>query len=84
MILNLHVPADEEARLRAAAAAAGQDVETFVLNAVGKRLSEEVPTEPPLSKDDFQAWLNKSIALRPQVTHFVDDSRESIYEGRGA
>lgn len=83
MILNLHVPAEKEAKLREAAAAAGQDVETFVLNAVDERLSEEVPTEPPLSEDDFQKWLDKWIALHPQVRHFVDDSRESIYEGRG-
>ncbi|RIK73843.1 MAG: hypothetical protein DCC68_24200 [Planctomycetota bacterium] len=83
MILNLHVPVEKEAKLREAAAAAGQDVETFVLNAVDERLSEEVPTEPRLSKEDFQAWLDNLIAMHPQVTHFVDDSRESIYEGRG-
>jgi hypothetical protein len=36
-----------------------------------------------LSADERKKLLHEIIKLHPQVDHIVDDSRESIYEGRG-
>ena len=38
---------------------------------------------PARSTEDFMARLQEVINLHPAVTTFVDDSRESIYAGRG-
>ena len=45
----------------------------------------EAATEfvPAKSPEDFMARLQEVIHLHPTVTTFVDDSRESIYAGRG-
>lgn len=40
---------------------------------------------PAIAGDDVQ-WtekLRQVIDIHPVVTHFVDDSRESVYAGRG-
>jgi plasmid stability protein len=82
MMLKLNLPPEKEARIRAVAAAEGKDVETFVTEIVDERLADEQVVEAS-ETISFDEWLNGWIALHPQVTHFVDDSRESIYEGRG-
>jgi hypothetical protein len=83
MMLNLNLSPETEARIRTRASAAGLDVETFVLEALEEKLAVAESTGAPEPAMGFDAWLARCIALHPQVSHFVDDSRESIYEGRG-
>jgi len=85
MTLELQLSSETEAKLRDQAAAAGQDVSAFVLQAVTEKLADTEPRQPIASQND-EEWLKKLravIARHPVVTHFVDDSRESIYAGRG-
>jgi predicted DNA-binding antitoxin AbrB/MazE fold protein len=42
------------------------------------------PSSPPeLSPEEWVKALREWAASHPRVDHFVDDSRESIYAGRG-
>jgi hypothetical protein len=83
MILELNVSEDIEKRLRERAAAAGQGVEQFVLEAVDEKLASVEQAGPRLTQSEWEARLDACIARHPRVSHFVDDSRESIYAGRG-
>ena len=83
--MTLNLSSDLEAQIRERAASLGQDVEAFVIQAVAEKLADaELQTKPITRnheewKKKLQAWID----LHPVVTHFVDDSRESIYAGRG-
>ena len=85
MTLTLSFPPEVEARLRERAAAAGKDVESIVREAVDEKLAAVATPTGPEGKSyeqwaaEFKAW----IASHKPVSHFVDDSRESIYAGRG-
>jgi hypothetical protein len=85
MNLNIDLPAEIEGTLREQAAAAGQDVPTFVREILTERLAQEVATESPrtASHEEFMDKLRRIIDLHPVSTWMVDDSRESIYGGRG-
>jgi len=85
MTLQITLPPELEATLQRRAAAAGQDVATFVQAMVSERLAEEEESESyrPLPHDEFRRWLDDGISLHPAIAHAVDDSRESIYAGRG-
>jgi hypothetical protein len=85
MTLKLNIPSDTEAKLRERAAAAGQDVESYVLQAVAEKLTE-AESQSQSSVPNFKDWKKTLLAcmdLHPPATHCVDDSRESIYAGRG-
>jgi plasmid stability protein len=84
MNVSINLPADVETALFRRAAAAGKDVETLVKEFVTERLVEETPPPAkPASHDDFMAKLHQIIDLHPTSNDPVDDSRESIYAGRG-
>ena len=85
MTLDLQLSSETEAKIRASAAAAGQDVAAFVLQAVAEKLAdaESQPANPTQSDDEWSERLRAIIDLHPVATHFVDDSRDSIYAGRG-
>ena len=85
MTLELQFSPDLEIQLRAQAAAAGQDVSAFVLQAVAEKLIDSAPSNSSAvqKKDNWREQLDAFINLHPVVMHFVDDSRESIYAGRG-
>ena len=85
MTFDLQLSSETEAKIRERAAAAGQDVAAFVLQAVAEKLAEaeSQPANQSQSDKDWSEWLRAIIELHPVVTHFVDDSRESIYAGRG-
>ncbi len=83
MTLELKIPAETEFRMREQAAAAGQDLEAFVLQAVAEKLAGVEAALPSGNGADWRARLQACIDLHPSATHFVDDSRESIYAGRG-
>lgn len=84
MTIQLDFPADVENTLRQRAAAAGQDVATFVKEVVSDHLAEDAPTPAMRSKrESFEDWMRAWIKMHPVLPTAVDDSRESIYAGRG-
>lgn len=84
MTLILNFTPEFEFRLREAAKATGDDLETFVLRAVEDRIAHRPSeTETIKSDDEWRAKFNAWLASRKPVRHFVDDSRESIYADRG-
>lgn len=84
MSLRVSFPAEIEAVLRERASALGKDVNTFVREIV----SEEVAPIPldhkrPESHVEFMAKLDAMIRRHGIRSGGFDDSRESIYAGRG-
>ena len=78
---------DIEAKLLERASAAGKDVGTFVREAVEEKLGAPISAQqtPDQWKAEFGAWMRdvfaRASAYSPEF--LVDDSRETIYEGRG-
>jgi uncharacterized protein (DUF1778 family) len=85
MTLKLKLPSETEAKIREQAAVSGQNVEAFVLQAVAEKLAaaDSQPSAVSRNGKDWMEKLRAWIDFHPVVTHFVDDSRESIYAGRG-
>ena len=83
MNVNLELPEELDAVVRRRAAAAGQDVSTFLRQMVEENLAEEEEVASSQSVEDFAKRLDAWIALHPVLDHAIDDSRESIYSGRG-
>ena len=89
MVLSIELTPEMEARLRERAAAEGKDPNALVLEAVAEKLSApNGPASQSASEGRLQAWNRFLAATRDHAAalppaHFVDDSRESIYEGRG-
>jgi len=84
MNVSIHFPAEVESSLIRRAAAAGKDVETIVRDFVTERLAEDGPSPAKAaSHEEFMARLDAIIRLHPVSNGSVDDSRESIYAGRG-
>ena len=82
----LDLPNELEQKLKHRATAQGLDVTRVALDILKKELYDSAtvvnPNDLPYEvwREQFEAWI-KNI---PQVNAgFVDDSRESIYEGRG-
>jgi hypothetical protein len=89
MLLNIPLTPEMEARLRERAAAEGKDPIALALEAVNERvLAQDLTASQATAAAQKEAW-NHFLAgvsehaktLPPGIV--VDDSRESIYEGRG-
>ena len=84
MMLDIRFSNETEAKLRARAQETGRDIEQVVRDAVEEKLSDRAPTAVALSPEAraaaWRAWAASHTAP-PNVT--LDDSRESIYAGRG-
>lgn len=89
MTLHIDLPPAMETVLLARAAAEGKDISTYVSEVVAERLAlpdasiTETPRPAKRSADGFAESLQAWIDLHPRTGRPVDDSRESIYEGRG-
>jgi hypothetical protein len=83
MNVSINFPEAIETNLRRRAAAAGMDVATFVQEVVSERLAEDSMPTRAQSHEEFLSKLQGIIALHPKSSGFVDDSRDSIYAGRG-
>ena len=84
MNVNINFPTEIETTLLRRAAAAGKDVETIVKEFVAECLAEESPAPAKVgSHEEFMDRLRGVIDLHPVSNGFLDDSRESIYAGRG-
>lgn len=84
MNVCINFPSEIETVLLRRAAAAGQDVESFIRKVVTDSLAEpEIAVRLKKQPAEFRKRLESWIALHPQLDHAIDDSRESIYAGRG-
>jgi hypothetical protein len=91
MYVTLNLPEAVEQRLRENAARNGQTLEEY-LQALAVR-EALLPTPPPapaispppgfMSRQEWSKAFREWVASHRPVDHFVDDSRESIYAGRG-
>lgn len=65
--------------------ALNEAVAAFRIRAEARQLAAGAPSVDPkkMSAEEWIKNLREWSASHPHATHFVDDSRESIYEGRG-
>lgn len=83
-MLQIPLSPETEAKLRERAAAAGKDLATFIQDvveevAVGENGAAADALSPTQWSEEWHAWA----ASHRKLDHVVDDSRESIYSGRG-
>jgi hypothetical protein len=83
MTLNISLTPEAEAKLRRQAAAAGKDVAAFVLDAVQEKLASVSPSNESATHDEWSARFHAWAESFPARSGLADDSRESIYAGRG-
>ena len=84
MNVNFDLPDEFENVLSRRAATAGTDLATFVRQVVTESLIDADEDQPrTISPAEFSRRLDSWIALHPVLDHPIDDSRESIYAGRG-
>ena len=83
MNLKIEVPANLELILKERAQQAGVPVELFVLQAVTDRLAESESPVSSVNAEQFSLWLTQWSDRFPKLEQIVDDSRDSIYAGRG-
>lgn len=84
MTISIEIPPEIEQELRRRAEALGEDLATYVRQVVTESVNETVdPPKPKRSAEEFARRLDAWTALHPVLDHAIDDSRESIYEGRG-
>jgi Arc/MetJ-type ribon-helix-helix transcriptional regulator len=80
---------DNERFLEQAVAAGVFPTREDALNQAVQALREKAKAVPSqvskakLSGEEWERAFREWAASHPRTTHFVDDSRESIYEGRG-
>jgi len=86
MTLKIPLRPTTEAKLRKRAAAAGKNPEDFVVEVIEESLSssdESTDHDTSLPPNERVTELLKWVESHRPTGHPVDDSRESIYEGRG-
>ena len=84
MTLTIELTGDIEQRLQEQAAASGYDVPSYVQHLLAESAAEDWPL--PFrgeSPEAFMARLRAMIERHAVRCGHVDDSRESIYAGRG-
>ena len=82
MSLILNLPPDLEESVKRRAADAGLDVSAYVTWMLRGQDIDELDV-PQLSPEEFEAHLQRLAELHADAPANFDDSRESIYEGRG-
>lgn len=82
MNLVLNLPADLQAILKKRAEQAGLDIPTYVLQTL-RILYFDQAGDASISNDIFEASLKRLREIHATDPAQFDDSRESIYEGRG-
>jgi Arc/MetJ-type ribon-helix-helix transcriptional regulator len=85
--MTLNVPREYESLLsEAVASGAFADPESALRHALELLADEQHEWPKPRPSEDSSSWAARFrawAASHPRIEHFVDDSRESIYEGRG-
>ncbi len=82
MNLQVNLPADLEAMIKKRAEQAGVDLPTYVLQTL-RASGDEAGNSNPVSDEQFAASLHRLAAIHANANPNFDDSRESIYAGRG-
>ena len=85
-MLNLPLSPEKEAKLRERAAAAGKDVTEYLLQVVEEDLAMTEPAaapDSPQKRDQWEKELDAWAEGHPRLDSVADDSRDSIYAGRG-
>jgi hypothetical protein len=82
--ITLQVSEETERRLQAKASAAGKSVEAYIQD-LAEREAQAVrlPLGPERTPEQRVAQWRAFASSRPARPVIADDSRESIYEGRG-
>ncbi len=87
MSVTIPFAADVEAKLRQQAAANGKDVDALIREAVEEKFALSATPEQKTVEQwaaEFNAWMGEVAARSAYPPGFVvDDSRATIYEGRG-
>ncbi|TWT65903.1 hypothetical protein Pla123a_48140 [Posidoniimonas polymericola] len=80
--MDMQLPPDIESQLNRLAAS-GADVQQFVAQTLREGFERHTQEDPSLSEEEWQAGFKSWVDSFPQRKTTMDDSRESIYEGRG-
>ncbi|HEY2840380.1 MAG TPA: hypothetical protein VGJ26_14585 [Pirellulales bacterium] len=84
MNLILHLTPETEARLKKQATLTGRSPEELALEALQERLASDVLPQESLSASSRIAQFREWLSEHPESSVArLDDSRESIYDGRG-
>ena len=83
MNLILHLTPETEVKLQEFVAATGMKPEELALEAIEEKLSRRPSSSRRLSVEEWTKRFDAWVATHRPHDRFVDDSRESIYEGRG-
>ncbi len=86
MTLQISLRPEIAAKLQEQAAAAGQDLQQFAVQTLEERAGGANGLSPAEQLRRFNEWaehMQQLVAKNVPAGHFVDDSRESIYAGRG-
>lgn len=87
MVLQISISSETEARLRRQASATGKDLASLVVEAVEEKLAASDTTSEDnhsaLSADQWLTEFRQWVASHSPLPYEADDSRESIYAGRG-
>jgi len=84
MNLTIELKPETEAKLKEQAAQRGKDPQAFALEALEEKLSAEMSGPAMLPPAAWHAKFDALLGSLPRSeATFVDDSRESIYSGRG-
>jgi hypothetical protein len=84
-IVQIEIPRNVELRLKKLAAAAGfgDDVQRYMLHCSLDAGEEPASAGAMLPRDTWKAEFDALLATLPKRDTHLDDSRESIYRGRG-
>lgn len=84
MTLDIRFSQETEAKLLARAKETGRNVEEVIVDAVEEKLAAPAATSPVLSPEArAEAWREWAASHPKRADVQLDDSRESIYAGRG-
>ncbi|MBC8116181.1 MAG: hypothetical protein H7062_17480 [Candidatus Saccharimonas sp.] len=84
MSVSIHFPDEIEHALRRRASAVGQDITTFVTKIVTEQLADEPEVSARTESHEEYMTRVRDIIRRHGIDNGrFDDSRESIYAGRG-
>lgn len=83
MNLLLHLPPELETKLDEQAKATGQTPEEIVVQLLEQQLDGEPRAEGHLSATEWVADIHSWAEGHRRLSHEAEDSRESIYTGRG-
>jgi hypothetical protein len=82
MNITIHLAPEIEQRLREKAGQRGQSLQEYLQRLAEESLGNEHMPQP-LSAEQWEAQLRAWVASHADWPAEFDDSRESIYEGRG-